>query len=164
VGEPGIPLKQTSLHWLLQFNKAMLTGRPQMVLSNEQVQSLTPTALAYIGDAVYELFIRGSFLLPPKRIQSYHRQVVDQVRAEQQAEVLNQLTPQLTPAEQDVLRRGRNSSPRGPKRLPMGIYQRATGFETLLGYLYLTDPDRLAELLGQLDLSDPSIQTIGSDQ
>lgn len=119
-------------------------------LSPDQAQAISPVALAYIGDAVYELFVRQSFLFPPKRIQAYHRQVVDQVRAEQQSCRLDQLLPWLTPLEQDILRRGRNASPRGPKRLEAAIYQRATGFEAVIGYLYLTDPPRLEQLLQRI--------------
>ena len=55
-------------------------------LSEAQLRALSPLALAYVGDAVYELFMRGHYLLPPKRIQAYHQQVVSQVRAEQQAQ------------------------------------------------------------------------------
>ena len=119
-------------------------------LSPDQAQAISPVALAYIGDAVYELFVRQSFLFPPKRSQAYHRQVVHQVRAEQQSRCLDQLLPWLTPLEQDILRRGRNASPRGPKRLEAATYQRATGFEAVLGYLYLTDPPRLRQLLQRI--------------
>lgn len=124
-----------------------------MALTPEQINSLSPVALAYIGDAVYELFVRGMFLLPPKRIQVFHQQVVNQVRAEQQAQQVQRLLPLLTEAEQDLLRRGRNASSRGPRRVDSQIYQQSTGFEALIGYLYLTDPARLMELLGGLDLS-----------
>ncbi|MGB6013580.1 MAG: ribonuclease III domain-containing protein [Nodosilinea sp.] len=51
------------------------------------------------------------------------------------------------------MRRGRNASSRGPKRVDSQIYQQATGFEALVGYLYLTNPSRLADLLSALDLS-----------
>ncbi|HIK44790.1 MAG TPA: ribonuclease III [Leptolyngbyaceae cyanobacterium M65_K2018_010] len=132
-----------------------MTGAGESPLSPAQVQALSPVALAYIGDAVYELFIRGLLLLPPKRIQEYHRQVVSQVRAECQADYVKQLAPWLTVAEQDLLRRGRNASPRGPKRVDSAVYQQATGFETLIGYLYLTDPHRLIELLGLLTFPNP---------
>jgi ribonuclease-3 family protein len=126
------------------------------MLSQEQVQALSPVALAYIGDAVYELFVRSAFLLPPQKINAYHRQVVSQVRAEQQALRVEQLLPRLTTYEQEVLRRGRNAASKGPKRLKASIYQQATGFESLIGYLYLTDPARLADLLGYIDLSPPN--------
>lgn len=138
-----------SLQGLLQFS----AHSSVMGFTPEQVNSLSPVALAYIGDAVYELFVRGSFLLPPKRIQVFHQQVVNQVRAEQQAQQVQRLLPLLTEAEQDLLRRGRNASSRGPRRVDSQIYQQSTGFEALIGYLYLTDPARLIELLSGLDLS-----------
>ncbi len=116
-----------------------------------QVRQLSPAALAYLGDAVYELYIRTDCLLPPKRLQSYHNQVVSQVRAESQANSLKTLQPYLTEAELEVLRRGRNASPKGPKRrVEPEVYQQATSLETLMGYLYLTDPQRLMELLTHL--------------
>lgn len=122
-----------------------------------QVQALSPIALAYVGDAVYELFVRGALLFPPHRPNVYHHRVVEQVRAEQQALQLANLQVYLTPAEHDILRKGRNASPRGPKRVDPQIYQQATSFETLIGYLYLTDLPRLIELLGRLSLaSSPS--------
>ncbi|WP_228038118.1 ribonuclease III domain-containing protein [Nodosilinea sp. LEGE 06152] len=132
-----------------------------MSLSPEQARALSPVALAYIGDAVYELFVRSAFLQPPKRIQAFHQQVVNQVRAEQQAYQVQRLMPLLTEVEQDLLRRGRNASSRGPKRVDSQIYQQATGFEALVGYLYLTNPARLVELLSTLNLGseDP-----GSDR
>ncbi|TVQ11060.1 MAG: hypothetical protein EA368_06330 [Leptolyngbya sp. DLM2.Bin27] len=126
-----------------------------VALTPEQVRSLSPVALAYIGDAVYELFVRGLFLLPPKRIQAFHQQVVNQVRAEQQAQQVQQLLPLLTETEQDLLRRGRNASSRGPRRIDSQIYQQSTGFEALVGYLYLTDPTRLGELLNALNFDPP---------
>jgi ribonuclease-3 family protein len=140
-----------SLQWLLQFH----AHSSAMALSPEQVSSLSPVALAYIGDAVYELFVRGVFLLPPKRIQSFHQQVVNQVRAERQADQVQQLLPKLTDPERDLLRRGRNASSRGPRRVDSQVYQQATGFEALVGYLYLTNPDRLVELLSALEFDSP---------
>lgn len=119
-----------------------------------EVQRLSPVALAYLGDAVYELYIRSRYLLPPKRIESYHRQVVAQVRAESQARLLRSLEPHLNNTELQILRRGRNAASGGPKRLSPEIYQQATSLETLMGYLYLTDPERLTQLLAQLEL-DP---------
>ena len=110
-------------------------------------------ALAYVGDSVYELYVRSHYLFPPKRIHDYHRQVVDIVRAEQQATYLaDYLLPCLTEDELDVVRRGRNASPRPSRKMSLKIYQQATGFEALLGYLYLTDPERLWALLELLPI------------
>jgi ribonuclease-3 family protein len=144
---------EISLQHLLQFRNAFGVQSGIMELSEQQLRSLSPVALAYVGDAVYELFVRGALLVPPKRIRAYHHQVVSQVRAEQQSFYLQQLSPHLTEAEQDILRRGRNASSRSPKRLDSQTYQQATGFEALIGYLYLTDLDRLMDLLGQLDIT-----------
>lgn len=123
----------------------------------DRVQELSPSALAYLGDAVYELYVRSQYLLPPKRARVYHQQVVAQVRAEAQSNHLQLLLPQLTPLELEVLRRGRNATSGYPRRLDPEIYQQATSFETLIGYLYLTDRDRLQQLLSALpwDLSTP---------
>ncbi len=122
------------------------------VVGLDQLQRLSPVALAYIGDAVYELFVRTQLLLPPKRIADYHSQVVAQVRAEAQAAHLQNLEPYLTLAEKDILRRGRNAVTNKPRRLSMKIYQQASSFETLIGYLYLEDPQRLQDLLTKLNL------------
>jgi ribonuclease-3 family protein len=120
--------------------------------SESEVNRLSPTALAYIGDAVFELYIRTYYLLPPQRSPSYHNRVVAHVRAETQAQHLRSLAPHLTPAELDILRRGRNATRGTPKRLDLETYQKATSFETLIGYLYLTNPQRLTKLLELLDL------------
>lgn len=121
-------------------------------LSSTQLQQVSPGALAYLGDAVYELYIRRYYLIPPKRIQAYHHQVVSQVRAETQAHHLSQLIPLLTSAELDLLKRGRNAAASGPKRVDPDTYQRATSLETLIGYLYISDLQRLMELLGHLQI------------
>lgn len=124
-----------------------------MVLSDAQLRSLSPLALAYLGDAVYELFVRSYYLTPPQRIQSYHREVVSHVRAEQQAHYLQLLIPYLTEDEADIIRRGRNAVSGRKQRASLQDYQQATGLETLVGYLYLKDPERLVEMLGYLPLS-----------
>ena len=116
-----------------------------------QIERLSPIALAYIGDAVFELYVRTKFLMPPKRMADYHSQVVTQVRAESQAIHLSILLPYLTNSEKEILRRGRNACVAKPRRLSRKTYQQATGLETLIGYLHLTNPQRLQELFAQLD-------------
>lgn len=115
------------------------------------IERLSPASLAYLGDAVYELYARTRCLLPPKRVADYHRQVVAHVRAETQASCLRSLEPHLTQAEREIVRRGRNAATGRPRRLPPEIYQQATSLETLIGYLYLQDPQRLEQLLGMLN-------------
>lgn len=112
-----------------------------------QLQKISPSALAYLGDAVYELYVRTFYLLPPQRPETYHRLVVAQVRAEAQALHLRSLSPHLRNTELEIVRRGRNAATGRPKRVDPEIYQQATSLETLIGYLYLTDSQRLTELL-----------------
>ncbi|MEB3338815.1 MAG: ribonuclease III domain-containing protein [Leptolyngbyaceae bacterium] len=129
---------------------------PKAASSWSQIQSISPSALAYLGDAVYELYVRSCYVLPPKRSQLYHQQVVAQVRAEAQARHLRSLQPYLTSSELDILKRGRNAASGGPKRIELEVYQQATSLETLIGYLYLSDPPRLAQLLTHLQLDVPT--------
>lgn len=117
-----------------------------------QIDRLSPIALAYIGDAVFELYVRTQFLTPPKRMADYHSQVVTQVRAESQASYLSELLPYLTESEKEIVRRGRNASTIKPRRLSRHIYQQATSLEALIGYLYLTNPPRLQDLLARIKL------------
>jgi ribonuclease III family protein len=121
------------------------------------IPQVSPVSLAYIGDAVYELYIRTSLLLPLKRSHDYHQEVVALVRAETQAQHLQALLPKLTDLELAWQKRGRNAASGGPRRLNPEIYRQATGFETLIGYLYLTDPPRLRELLAELSLISPAL-------
>jgi ribonuclease III family protein len=145
VGDIEIAPTEVSIEERLNYLRPVL-GRIS------QVNRLSPTALAYIGDAVFELYIRAYYLLPPQRSPSYHNRVVTQVRAEAQVRHLRSLSPHLTPSELEILRRGRNATRNAPKRLDLATYQTASSFETLIGYLYITDPQRLTQLLGFLDL------------
>ncbi|MBN3887080.1 MAG: ribonuclease III domain-containing protein [Nostoc sp.] len=137
----------------LSWNQALLaTTAPFQQISLSQVQKISPSALAYLGDAIYELYVRIFYLLPLQRSGIYHRLVVEQVRAETQALHLRSLIPHLRDTELEIVRRGRNAATGRPKRLNPEIYQQATSLETLIGYLYLTDYQRLTELLQILHL------------
>lgn len=126
-------------------------------MNSTQIQQVAPAALAYIGDAVYELYIRTNYLLPPKTAYAYHQSVVAQVRAETQALQLASLTTYLTPTELEIVRRGRNAANRSPKRVKAEIYGQATSLETLIGYLYLTNFPRLSQLLQKLNLLETEV-------
>jgi ribonuclease-3 family protein len=128
------------------------TGHLSQQISQAQLQQISPTALAYLGDAVYELFVRMFYLMPPQRSETYHRLVVAQVKAEMQALHLRSLIPHLQQNELEIVRRGRNAATGRPKRVDPDTYQQATSLETLIGYLYLTDCQRLTELLQKLQL------------
>lgn len=137
----------------LSWTEALLaTTGPFQQISLSQVQQISPSALAYLGDAIYELYVRMFYLLPLQRSGIYHRLVVEQVRAETQALHLRSLIPHLRDNELEIVRRGRNAATGRPKRLNPEIYQQATSLETLIGYLYITDYQRLTELLQILHL------------
>ncbi len=121
-------------------------------ISPAQLQQVSPSALAYLGDAVYELYIRMFYFLPPRRLESYHRLVVAQVKAETQAEIMRKLSPHLNAGELEIARRGRNAATGRTRRVDLVTYQQATSLEALIGYLYLTDYQRLTELLQKLQL------------
>jgi ribonuclease III family protein len=133
------------------------SGNSAIDVTAPPIQQVSPVSLAYIGDAVYELYIRTNLLLPLKRSHDYHQEVVALVRAETQAQHLQALLPKLTDLELALLKRGRNAASGGPRRLNAEIYRQATSFETLIGYLYLTDPLRLRELLAELNLTPPAL-------
>ncbi len=106
--------------------------------------------LAWLGDAVWELHQRLLRCRQPGRSNALHQEVVGAVKAEAQALALERLQPLLSEAELDLVRRGRNRAGRGPRKGEAGIYGQATGFETMIGWLFLQNPQRLAWLLDQL--------------
>jgi len=119
---------------------------------DQDLRTVSPISLAYIGDAVFELYVRTRLLFPAKRVRDYHQLVVAQVKAEQQALYVGLLLPQLTQDEKDLVRRGRNATTGRHRRASGQDYQKATGFETLIGFLYLSDQARLWQLLNFLEI------------
>ncbi|MFD2672491.1 Mini-ribonuclease 3 [Marinicrinis sediminis] len=117
---------------------------------NRKVELIPPLALAYIGDSVYELFIRHCLLTRPN-LKPHHlqKQAVSYVSATAQAAALTRLMPHLTETEQDVVRRGRNAkSGTIPKSATVSDYRHSTALEALIGHLYLSDEhDRLVEIM-----------------
>ena len=112
---------------------------------------LGPLQLAWLGDAVWELHQRLRHCYQPGRSEDLHRAVVDEVKAAAQAKALLRLDPHLSDLAKDLVRRGRNKSGRGPRRGDAATYGKATGFETMVGWLFLQNPARLAQLLDQLE-------------
>ncbi|MEB3176677.1 MAG: ribonuclease III domain-containing protein [Synechococcus sp.] len=114
-----------------------------------------PAQLAWLGDAVWELHQRQRLVHRDGSTAALHRQTVALVRAEAQSNALAQLEPLLQPEELDLVRKGRNAAGRGPRRSDPGIYGRASGFETMVGWLYLNNPQRLDQLLSHLEEVSP---------
>ena len=108
--------------------------------------------LAWLGDSVWELHQRLRHVHFPLKSKELHLSVVNEVKAKSQSKSLSQIEHLLNPKEMDLIRRARNKSKRSSKSLDPTIYSRATGFETLIGWLFLKDPQRLAILFEYLEI------------
>lgn len=119
-------------------------------LTPAQAFALPPLTLAYVGDAVWELRVRTMLVkageTQPNRL---HKLAVGYVKAKAQADRVHALREHLSEREQQVVKRGRNAkSATVPRGATMADYRASTGFEALLGYLYLAgEDDRLQEIL-----------------
>lgn len=119
-------------------------------LPSKSVRLLPPLALAYIGDAVFEVAVRQHVIAQANlRPNHLHRQSTQYVSAKAQAMLLTLIEPRLSEEEQEVIRRGRNAkSGTVPKNANVLDYRHATAFESLIGYLYyLGDHDRMRSLI-----------------
>ena len=134
---------------IISFNESL----DQVVrLSEKDWKMYSPLTLAYIGDAAYELVIRSIVVKKANcHPQKLHQKVTAKVSAKAQAKMIEALLPLLTEEEASVYRRGRNSKPyTKAKNASMQEYLEATGFEALIGYLYLCrEYDRMNELIAE---------------
>lgn len=118
--------------------------------TEQELKLISPLTWAYIGDAVYELYIREYLInntnLKPHRL---HIESIKYVKAKAQADILERIEKKLTDEEKDVVRRGRNTKTHSaPKNADLTNYMYATAFESLIGYLYVTKQEkRLKEVL-----------------
>ena len=118
-------------------------------LKDQDIRSYSPLTLAYIGDGVYELVIRTILVKKGNcPVNRMHKKASSLVKASAQSAIMEKIEDQLTEEEHAVYRRGRNAhSPTMAKHATMADYRRATGFEALIGYLYLRE-----EYMRMLDL------------
>lgn len=116
-------------------------------------EQLPPLVLAYVGDAVYELYTRLHLVSKGvTRMHELHHEAVACVRASTQAQLVRHLAEMLSEEEREVLRRGRNAKPgHVPRNADMVEYRYSTGLETLIGYLYLKgERERLDHIFSML--------------
>lgn len=120
-------------------------------VEEKDLREYSSVVLAYIGDAVFELMVRThSVASGNRKIKDIHHATVDVVKAENQARIVRQIFEELSEEEQEIFRRGRNAKTSPPKNADMNDYRLSTGFEALLGYLYLQgDEERLNDLIHQ---------------
>ncbi len=121
--------------------------------SVEQVRQMSPLTWAYVGDSVYEQYIR-TYLINTTRLKPHelHVKAIKYVKAKAQADILQKLEEILTQEEKDIVRRGRNTQTHHiAKNASFQDYMYSTAFEALIGYLYLTKQDaRLSEILNKI--------------
>lgn len=114
------------------------------------VNMLSPLTWAYVGDAVYELYIRTNLVNNTKlKPHKLHIESIKYVKAKAQADILKRIEDNLTETEKDIVRRARNAENHHlPKNADPADYMYSTAFEGLIGFLYLTKKDeRLKEIL-----------------
>lgn len=119
-------------------------------IEQQDIRTYSPLTLAYIGDGVYDLVIRSMVVGKGNtRANLLHKKTSSLVKAKAQSDMIEAIQEELTEEEEAVYKRGRNAhSATMAKNATMGDYRRATGFEALVGYLYLkNDFDRLLELV-----------------
>lgn len=124
--------------------------KEQFACEPVDVRTYSPLTLAFIGDCVFDLIIRTVVVERGNRAANgLHKTKSAIVKAQTQAEMIELLLPELTSEEESVYRRGRNAkSYTTAKNASVGDYRKATGFEALIGYLYLQDDmDRVLYLV-----------------
>ena len=156
-------LKMENQEELLQKKYKTLKGEKMEELENlierkreiKDVNMMSPLTWAYIGDCVYELYVRNELInktnLKPHKL---HIEAIRYVKAKKQAEILEKIIDKLTEEEKDIVRRGRNTENHHlPKNASIKEYMYSTAFEALIGYLYLTKQDsRLKEILNLIEI------------
>ena len=108
--------------------------------------------LAFMGDTIYDLYVRRSIVRRGGKVQNMHKQAVSLVCNRAQAEALSRIEGELTEIEAGVVRRARNAHQSPPRNANPADYHRATSIEALMGYLYLTGQQERLDYLMHLAL------------
>ncbi|EOS69742.1 hypothetical protein C818_02525 [Lachnospiraceae bacterium MD308] len=136
---------EESVVW--QFDTCM---KEMLGMKEVDVREYSPLTLAYIGDSIYDLIIKSVVVNEGNRpVKELHRQTSRFVKASAQSQMMRVLQDKLTEEEHGVYKRGRNAKSVSPaKNQSVTDYRRATGFEALMGYLYLNrEWERMLELV-----------------
>ncbi len=118
--------------------------------TDQEIDMMPPLVWAYIGDCVYELYIRTKLVNETNyKPHKLHIEAIKYVKAKSQAELLEKIYDNLTEEEKDIVRRGRNAENHHlPKNSNVQEYMYSTAFEALIGYLYLKKQnERIKQLL-----------------
>jgi ribonuclease-3 family protein len=135
-------------------------GKNELLPENQAAQ-LAPRLLAHLGDAVFHLYEREREILSAATASQMHANATKRASATGQADLLELISTRLTDTEADIVRRARNAKTH-QRRADQAAYRLATAFEALVGYLYLTNPSRLEEVLAWT-LDDKAKPSSGGD-
>ena len=133
----------------------------QTPMSTTEVKQLSPVTLAFLGDAVYALWVRERLVrFGDGKLSELNRTAANVLSARGQSAFLERVLPLLTQEEEEIFRRGRNAKkPTKSKHATAAEYNRSTGFEAVLGYLYLIgETERIKELLSLSDEESFALQ------
>lgn len=118
-------------------------------IDEDEIKTLSPLVTAYIGDAYFHLYVRTRLLTKTRRINKLHDLSAEIVSAVAQSDAYKKIEPQLTENEKDIFKRGRNAKSHAPRVATVEQYHASTGFESLLGELFLRKNfERLNEICG----------------
>ena len=147
-------MEESINHSLQRDKDTWMTGlEERFALPDCHPSQMSPLALAYVGDAVYELLVRTWLCVHGKATgKSLHRATIAIVCANKQAELSERILPMLTEKEHDVFRRGRNANVHTvPQSANRATYQTATALEALFGWLYLKgEKERISTLFAAM--------------
>lgn len=116
----------------------MNSGVNNEVLSDNKIREYGALELAYIGDTVYDLYVRSYIIRNHRgKVQKLHKLAIGVVNAKSQAEAANIVLPLLSERESEIFRYGKNAKSTPPKNMSPQDYSLATGLEAVIGYLYL---------------------------
>ena len=137
----------------------------ESVLEKEKAKLLSPVVLAFVGDAVFSLYVRERLVFSSGgRAADYQLASAKLVSAHGQSDFLEEILPLLNEEEEEIYRRGRNAKKATKsKNASPAEYNRSTGFEAVLGYLYITgEKARIDELLNRLGEEKFKIESVAS--
>ena len=130
-------------------------------LTKQQAMQLNPIALAFVGDTVYSLYVRERLALSGcGKVSQLQKVAAQVVSAKGQSEFLDKLLPNFTEEEAEIFRRGKNAKKATKSKSASSLeYNRSTGLEAVLGYLYLTgEEERIRELLSFSDVDSYALK------
>ena len=129
--------------------ESLLSLNDMFDIKAEEAEMLSPLVLAFVGDTVYDLFIRTMLVSSSTNgVDKLHKSATSYVNCAAQSDSIKRIEHMLTEKELSVFKRGRNAKSHPPKYADMAQYHNATGLEALVGYLFLTgNTERLYEVM-----------------